>query len=478
MNAVTPSGRFGGLARLVRIAVSLAIAAVALSAQPAPQTAQAEAPPFGASAVGGWFWTTDQAGGVDLSVAIFEGMSRNAPRRDVGGYQAETEDPQPPLGYHDYNGGNVPSWDFSCSAGGWAMDPDALFTDVSVRILIDGEQPFDPILAQNYREDLEIAWNEGGGGCPGGTCAFEASLLGYLDLYQPYEIMVEAQDVQTGEWQPLFATPKTIACRTYDIYAFDTRTGKTIPVTNIQDAHEFNPKWSPDGKRVIHTAWWPETGAAGMFITDLRTGESAPLAGGEEGGDPAWSPNGRWIAFHRGTFEVSDLYVFPASGGAPRLLEEDALMPTWAPTSRRLAFQRPSDGSIHTISVWGGRPTLVVESGVYPAWSPNGRWIAYTYEGDLWKVPVDVNGKRTGDPIRLTSHETWEGRVTWSADSRRLVFHAGYDGDTDIWSIPANGGEPTRLTGGANFDDYDPSFSFNGRYIAYASYTPLPEPLP
>lgn len=420
-------------------------------------------------------WTADfGAQGCDL----FDEMAGIAQVMDDDWDQTESERPRPPTGYHDYNGGDVPSWDWSCSAGGWAMDPDAPFSDVYVRILVDGAQLFDPLLAENYREDLEIAWNEGSGGCPGGSCAFETSLLGYVSLYQPHEIMVEAQDVQTGEWHPLFATPKTIICRTYDIYAFDTLTGKTIPVTGIQDAHEFNPKWSPDGKKVIHTAWWPDTGANGVYITDFSTGVSTALAGADQGGNPEWSPNGRWIAFNIGPYEDADLYILPPSGGAPRLLAEDAMMPTWAPNSQRLAYVQSSDSSIRTVALAGGRQTLVVESGVFPAWSPNGRWIAYTFDGDLWKVPVDVNGNRTGDPIQLTSHETWEGRVTWSADSRTLAFHAGYDGDTDIWSIPANGGEPTRLTGGADFDDYDPSFSPNGRYIAYASYTPLPEPLP
>ncbi len=334
-------------------------------------------------------WTADFGA---QSCDLVEEMSGIAQVMDDDWDQTEAERPRSPIGYHDYNGGHVPSWEFSCSAGGWAMDPDAPFTDVYVRVLIDGVQLFDPVLAQNYRGDLDIAWNERGDGCPGGTCAFEVSLLGYLDLYQSYAIMVEAQDAQTGAWQPLFATPKTIACRTYDIYALDMLTGETIPVTGIQDAHEFNPKWSPDGKKVIHTAWWPDSGASGVYITTLRTGENAPLAGAEGGGDPAWSPNGRWIAFHRGTFEVSDLYILPPSGGAPRLLAEDGMMPAWAPTSQRLVYVQPSDGSIHTIALWGGRQTLVAASGVYPAWSPNGRWIAYTLNGDIWKAPVDLNG--------------------------------------------------------------------------------------
>jgi regulation of enolase protein 1 (concanavalin A-like superfamily) len=105
-------------------------------------------------------------------------------------------------GQHDYDAGAVPS--SACNAGGWAIDPDFPDEDVNVRIIADGIQVVDPFLAQNYREDLEASWNEGGGGCPGGTCAFEVSLWG----------LVEAQNIQSGNWYPLNSTPRTLTCRT------------------------------------------------------------------------------------------------------------------------------------------------------------------------------------------------------------------------------------------------------------------------
>lgn len=38
----------------------------------------------------------------------------------------------------------------------------------------------------------------------------------------------------------------------YDIYAFDQATGATNHVTHIPDRGEFNPSWSPDGRRIVH----------------------------------------------------------------------------------------------------------------------------------------------------------------------------------------------------------------------------------
>lgn len=147
-------------------------------------------------------------------------------------------------------------------------------------------------------------------------------------------------------------------------------------------------------------------------------------------------------------------------------------MASWAPNSQRLAFYQPSDGSIRTVGHKDGSETLVVERGNGPAWSPNGQWIAYEVDGDLWKVSVDMRGNPLGDPIRLTSEMTWEGRPSWSNNSHSLAFHANLVQDTDIWSISAEGGEATWLTGAPGFDDYDANYSKNGRYVAYSSFSP------
>jgi Tol biopolymer transport system component len=375
-------------------------------------------------------------------------------------------------GFHDYDGGDVPS--YACNAGGWAMDTDDSDEAVTVRILVDGD-PVLEVLAESYREDLEIAWNEGTGGCPGGNCAFEVSLWDSLAPYETHEITAEAWDVESEEWYPLSATPKILTCRTYDIYAYDMRTGETVQITTLEDSHEYNPRWSPDGKRIVHDRWPLDWSMSfGVHITDVATGASELLVGAEDGNYPTWSPNGKWIAFNRG----EDLYIVPPTGGEPTLVREDAYMASWAPNSKRLAFHQPSDGSIQTMDLNGGDVVMVVERGNSPAWSPNGRWIAYEVdEGQLWKVGVDSRGAPLGDPIQLTSGPAW--RPSWSADGRTIAFHSGAnDADTDIWTIPAAGGTAIRLTGGPSFGDYDPNYSNNGRYVAYSGYMPLyPPPL-
>ena len=67
--------------------------------------------------------------------------------------------------------------------------------------------------------------------------------------------------------------------------------------------------------------------------------------------------------------------------------------------------------------------------------------VVFVYANDLWKAPA--NG---GDAIRLTSNEGYESLPHFSNDEKWIAFTAEYDGNTDVYIIPAAGGSPKRLT--------------------------------
>jgi Tol biopolymer transport system component/regulation of enolase protein 1 (concanavalin A-like superfamily) len=367
-------------------------------------------------------------------------------------------------GWHDYDQGDVPNW--ACNAGGWVVDTNDRDRDLEIRILADGNE-IASATAGSPTDLIGVCGEDG-------TCGYEVSLWGLVDPYVEHQITVQAHDQETDQWFDLNDTPRPLTCRTYDIYTFDTLTGETRQITNLRDSWEFNPRWSPDGKQIVGDVWNMDFSDHGVYITDVETGESIPLAGAERGSYPTWSPNGQWIAFDRGADQDFRLFIVPPTGGDPKLVSEDAFMASWAPSSQRLAFHQPIDGSIRTVDLKGGNETTVVERGNGPAWSPDGQWIAYEVDGDLWKVRVDINGNPQGSPIQLTSEAAWEGRPSWSPNSQSIAYHAGFDRDTDIWTIPAAGGTATWLTGGPDFADYDPNFSNSGRYVAYSGYTPIP----
>ena len=71
----------------------------------------------------------------------------------------------------------------------------------------------------------------------------------------------------------------------------------------------------------------------------------------------------------------------------------------------------------------------------------NGREIAFSYAGDLWTVPVEG-----GQARRLTSHIGYEMFARYSPDGKTIAFTAEYDGNREVYKMPAEGGEPVRLT--------------------------------
>lgn len=71
----------------------------------------------------------------------------------------------------------------------------------------------------------------------------------------------------------------------------------------------------------------------------------------------------------------------------------------------------------------------------------NGQDVVFTYAGDLYTAPL-----AGGEARRLTSHIGYEILARYSPDGKSIAFTGQYDGNTEVFLIPAAGGEPQRLT--------------------------------
>ena len=71
----------------------------------------------------------------------------------------------------------------------------------------------------------------------------------------------------------------------------------------------------------------------------------------------------------------------------------------------------------------------------------NGSEVAFSYAGDIYTVPI------TGGTARkLTSHKGYEAFARFSPDGQTIAFTGQYDGNTEVYVMPAQGGEPRRIT--------------------------------
>lgn len=83
--------------------------------------------------------------------------------------------------------------------------------------------------------------------------------------------------------------------------------------------------------------------------------------------------------------------------------------------------------------------------------------VAFIYAGDLWVMNADGT-----NPRRLTVDEGIESQPCFSPDGRLIAFSAQYDGNTDVFVIPVEGGVPVRLTWHPGAD-YARTFTLTGR---------------
>lgn len=115
---------------------------------------------------------------------------------------ASAEENVLPVGHHDDHEGMVDG--IRCRAFGWAVDPDEPNARLLVRVSVDGDVVA-TLTADLLRDDLPPELSDGNSG-------WGIDLRQYLSKDEPHEIRAEAQDAQSGAWQVLTGSPKTITC--------------------------------------------------------------------------------------------------------------------------------------------------------------------------------------------------------------------------------------------------------------------------
>ena len=71
----------------------------------------------------------------------------------------------------------------------------------------------------------------------------------------------------------------------------------------------------------------------------------------------------------------------------------------------------------------------------------NGSEVAFSYAGDLYRVSI-----HGGTAQRLTAHDGYEAFARYSPDGNMLAFTGQYDGNTEVYVMPTDGGTPRRVT--------------------------------
>ena len=235
--------------------------------------------------------------------------------------------------------------------------------------------------------------------------------------------------------------------------------GEPTDVTTAGSTSAFLPSWHPGGRALgFITFSWRRVRMPIDFdlgVLDLD-GEGAPAGTvrallSEEGEDygAAWSPDGRWLAFHGHLQDSDDIWLVRV-GGSER------------PT-RLTRFGPGADTG-------------------EPDWSPDGRALAFSSNGpplegnpgSVYTVAVDpATGLAAGNPVRVPL-DGFDGSAMgarFSPDGERLAFYgrSREDGRVTAYTVPAAGGTPTGIVSFANGEPYSaPEWSADGTSLFYS----------
>ncbi|MDI1242354.1 MAG: protein kinase, partial [bacterium] len=242
------------------------------------------------------------------------------------------------------------------------------------------------------------------------------------------------------------------------IYYFSTRAEPSSAIdwtsannTNITDQSgvEYFPSLSPDGRYIVYAA--QENGHFDIFRQEVGTRDRINLTPGIDADDtqPAYSPNGDYVAFRSERPGGIGIYIISSSGGDARMVSDAGYHPSWSSDGTEIvvsSFGRDqptvrSTNARHALTIinvsTGLRRELAAVEASFPAWSPNGHRIAYWfYTGTFGRRDIATIPAGGGEPVLVAKDfavSNWN--PVWSPDGRYLYFVSSRSGNMNFWRV-------------------------------------------
>jgi serine/threonine protein kinase len=308
---------------------------------------------------------------------------------------------------------------------------------------------------------------------------------------------------------------------------------------------QFSPAWSPDGQLIAFVrgdqpsiAVLPQRGGQERILVphldlDMSTSIGPYLS---------WTPDSKWIAFSDGA-PAPSIYLFSTesgerrrlTNGSPAALGEGDTNPAFSPDGRSLAFTRLSDGGgrsdIYVLKLTTGyaaeREPEKLRSGnirnFTPAWTEDGREVVFSSRSaanlglwritaltrslprripfapsgasspaitrrlsrlvytqgksdeNIWRINLDHQAFKTPTPTRLIASTRADYAPAISPDGKIIAFASDRSGSDEIWVCDADGSNPIQLTSLGGTIISGPKWSWNGHSIAFWAAQKHPE---
>lgn len=337
------------------------------------------------------------------------------------------------------------------------------------------------------------------------VASFDMSVAGFFKVL-PREsfladLMAEKLSIEPQKWKDVgaYGVMKFRVSTSGDAFELEFRLYEVSKGTTSTLSKSYRGR-KADLRQSVH-AWCNEvvkyyTGERGFFGSKIaftvrqRGGTSAIYAMDFDGANPysisrnksvntlaAWSRSGGAIAYTSYMRNNPDLYVATGSGGRPRRVSAQRGMNTgasWSPDGSQLAVTLSKDGNpeIYIISASDGavvrRITTDPAIDTSPSWSADGSQIAFVSDRD-GGPQIFVVSASGGKATRVSFNGSYNTTPTWSPrkGARVLAYTTRDGGRYDIVTLDLETKKMVRVTQNEG-DNEEPSFSPNGRAIAFA----------
>jgi Tol biopolymer transport system component/serine/threonine protein kinase len=248
--------------------------------------------------------------------------------------------------------------------------------------------------------------------------------------------------------------------------------------------------WAPDSRNLIVAGGLSPEDASCLFLLSVATGQSRKLTAstaiaiGGDGG-PALSPDGRTLAFFRGT-NGSALEIFTLAltadlqpAGEPRQITFDnrrSLWPAWTADGREIVYTAEAQG---TRTLWrvpangSAKPRSLAgvgDRGAWPAISPRGNRLVYSrpaIDDNIWRI--DFSGAQPKPPRRVVASTLRDVEPRLSPDGSRIAFASDRTGHIEVWTADSDGSNQVQLTDLKASISAGPRWSPDGHHIVFLS---------
>jgi Tol biopolymer transport system component len=212
------------------------------------------------------------------------------------------------------------------------------------------------------------------------------------------------------------------------------------------DGQDVDPAFNSDGSRILFAS--TRGGKAGLWRMGRDGGDVTRICDGDQG---CWSPDGGKIVLRRG----GKLITRELASGKEKVISpegwEKCSGPAWSPDGKSIAFALLGENAnaVYVIGAEGGPAAKVYgkQGACQPHWSPDGKRLVYETETHICTINPDGTKNRL-----VTYYGGVQRYARFSPDGMKLVFcqAATPEGPWELYVVSAAGGAPVKLTDGGS----------------------------